>query len=66
MTLLSGLSLPDKQFAFYNLTVTDNVYSRFKNGIHLSFNVYPTSFRSDPDIYLSKVSIQIYSPYLTY
>lgn len=58
MTLLSELSLPDKSLAFFNLTITDNVYSRFKKGVHLSFNVYPTRFGSDPDIYVSKVSLK--------
>mmetsp|Transcript_8141 Transcript_8141/g.9780 ORF Transcript_8141/g.9780 Transcript_8141/m.9780 type:complete len:119 (-) Transcript_8141:4534-4890(-) len=54
MSLMSGLSLPDKSFAYFNLTVTDNVYSRYDRGVHLSFNVYATDFASDPDIYISK------------
>ena len=53
MKLLSDLSLPDKSMAFFNLTVTDNVYSRYDRGVHLAFNVYATEFASDPDIYIS-------------
>lgn len=55
MKLVSGLSLPDKSFAYFNLTVTDNVYSRFSKGVHLAFNVYATDFASDPDLFVSKV-----------
>ena len=56
MKLMSGLSLPDKSFAFYNLTVTDNVFSQRNSSVHLSFNVYASSFGSDPDLFVSKVS----------
>lgn len=57
MKLLPDLTLPDKSLAFFNLTVTDNVYSRYAAGVHLAFNVFATGFASDPDIYISKVSI---------
>jgi len=55
MKLLDGLSIPDKSFAYFNLTVSNNTYSREgDNEAHLAFNVYATSFSSDPDIYISK------------
>ena len=56
MKLVSGLRLPAKSFAYFNLTVTDNLYSRYKRGVHLAFNVYAVGFESDPDIYLSKTA----------
>ena len=55
MKLLTGMSLGDKSYAYFNLTVTDNVYSRYEKGVHLALNVYATKFASDPDIFVSKV-----------
>ena len=42
MKLVTGMSLGDKSYAYFNLTVTDNVYSRYEKGVHLAFNVYAT------------------------
>jgi len=53
--LISDLSLPDKSFAYFNFTVTNNTYTDLQGDkAHLVFNVYATSFDSDPDIYISK------------
>ena len=61
MELITGLSNPDKSFAYFNLTVTDNTFTRRlgpteegQDKAHLAINAYATSFGSDPDIYVSK------------
>jgi len=55
MELISDLSIPDKSFAFFNFTVTNNTYTDIQGDkAHLAFNLYATSFGSDPDIFISK------------
>ena len=61
MELMSGLSNKDKSFAYFNLTITDNIHtnpielSESEDATaHLAFNLYATSFGSDPDIFVSK------------
>ena len=62
MELVSDLSIGDKSFAYFNLTITNNTFtwpteegSEIRS--HLAINAYATSFASDPDIYVSKVSL---------
>ena len=50
--LISGLSLGGKEFQHYHLTVT----GAYRGDAHLSISAFATSYNSDPDIYISKVS----------
>ena len=51
--LISGLHLNPKEFAYYHLRVTNRIY---KGQDHLTISAFATSYNSDPDIYISKVS----------
>ena len=48
-----GLSLGDKSFGYFTYDVVNATDAA---GAHLSLAVYQTSFLSDPDIFVSKVS----------
>ena len=62
MELISDLSIGDKSFAYFNLTVTENTFTWDKAtnaaraDTYLTITTYATSYNSDPDIYISKVS----------
>ena len=51
--LISDLHLNAKEFLHYYLMVTSNIY---KGDDHLTISAFETSYGSDPDIYISKVS----------
>ena len=51
--LVSDLHLNAKEAMHYFLIVTKNIY---KGDDHLTIAAFATSYNSDPDIYLSKVS----------
>ena len=63
MELLSDLSIGDKSYAYFNLTITNNTFTwpteEGQIRSHLAINAYATSFESDPDIYVSKVSLSV-------
>ena len=58
MELVSDLSIGDKSFAFFDLTITSNAHTEPADAetirSHLAINAYATSFGSDPDILISK------------
>ena len=51
--LISDIHLNPKEFAYYHLKVTSRIY---KGEDHLTISAFATSFNSDPDIYISRVS----------
>ena len=51
--LVSDLHLNAKERMHYHMRVTDRIY---KGDDHLTISAFATSYDSDPDIYISKVS----------
>ena len=56
--LVSELHLNAKERVHYHLRVTDRIY---KGDDHLTIAAFATSYDSDPDIYISKVSQKLFS-----
>lgn len=52
--MLSGNHLGDKQFSYYQMTISERYFTGKEN---LAIKVIQDSFDSDPDIFISRVSV---------
>ena len=55
--LLSDLSQPEKTLKRFLIVVSEG--SKFKDDAHLAITAYATSYDSDPDLFIVKVSLHI-------
>lgn len=59
--VVSGNSLDDKSYAYFQMTISDRYFTGVEN---LAIRVISDSFESDPDLFISRVSFRAFPKFI--